>query len=81
MSFEEMYDLAEYGNRAWKGGFSPREIACNAYEYMCALTESKEQGKPNETMETLCELLTQDGDENCLNWLNKIIEEIGEERK
>ena len=33
LEYTDFYDIAEYGNEHWKGSFTPREIACNAYEY------------------------------------------------
>lgn len=29
------YDVAKYGNSHWKGSFTTKEIAINAYNYVC----------------------------------------------
>lgn len=34
MEYGDFYDIAEYGNANWKGNFTPKEIACNAYDYL-----------------------------------------------
>ena len=33
--YEFFYDLAVYANENWKGNFTPKEIAVNAYLYTC----------------------------------------------
>ena len=42
MEFADFYDIAEYGNSAWKGNFSEKEVACNAYDYKVEFDTSKE---------------------------------------
>ena len=54
--------IAEYGNENWKGSFTPREIACNAYDYKVEYDYSIEQGKPTRTMIELCHLICEDMD-------------------
>ena len=54
MTYEDFYDIAEYGNSNWKGSFTPREIACNAYDYKVEYDYSIKQGKPTRTMIELC---------------------------
>ena len=76
MEYGNFYDIAEYGNQNWKGFFSPKEIACNAYDYLCEFNASKEQAKPTHTIQELCKLLKEDGSEECLEWALQIEEEI-----
>ena len=62
MEYNDFYLIAEYGNENWKGSFTPREIACNAYEYKVEYDYSIEQGKPTHTMIELCKLICEDMD-------------------
>lgn len=77
MDFERFYDLAVYGNEAWKGSFTPREIAQYAYDYLCEFNVSVERGEPTETIKELYRLLVQDGSEECIDWAYTIAMEIG----
>ena len=62
MEYSDFYDIAEYGNENWKGSFTPREIACNAYDYLCEYRYSVAKGKPTCTMIELCKLICEDMD-------------------
>ena len=62
LEYADFYDIAEYGNENWKGSFTPREIACNAYDYKVEYDYSIEQGKPTRTMTELCKLICEDMD-------------------
>ena len=62
MRYADFYDISEYGNENWKGSFTPREIACNAYDYLCEYQASKIKGKPTRTMIELCKLICEDMD-------------------
>ena len=62
MEFNDFYTISEYGNENWKGSFTPREIACNAYDYKVEYDCSIEQGKPTRTMIELCKLICEDMD-------------------
>ena len=62
MEYSDFYDIAEYGNENWKGNFTPREIANNAYDYLCEYQASKIKGKPTRTMTELCKLICEDMD-------------------
>lgn len=33
MEFSDFYDIAEYGNKHWKGAYSQKEVKQNAYDY------------------------------------------------
>lgn len=60
MTYLDFYDIAEYGNEHWKGGFSNREVADNAYDYKSEYDYSHEQGEPMHTMIELCRLIIED---------------------
>ena len=62
LEYADFYDIAEYGNENWKGNFSQREIANNAYDYKVEYDYSIEQGKPTHTMIELCKLICEDMD-------------------
>ena len=62
MEFNDFYTIAEYGNENWKGSFTSREIACNAYDYLCEYRYSVAKGKPTRTMIELCKLICEDMD-------------------
>ena len=62
MGYDDFYLIAEYGSENWKGNFSPREIANNAYDYLCEYQASKIKGKPTRTMIELCKLICEDMD-------------------
>lgn len=62
MGYEDFYGIAEYGNANWKGSFTPREVANNAYDYLCEYQASKIKGKPTRTMIELCKLICEDMD-------------------
>lgn len=62
MDYNDFYTITEYGNENWKGSFTPREIACNAYDYLCEYRYSVAKGKPTRTMIELCKLIYEDMD-------------------
>ena len=62
MTYNNFYTIAEYGNENWKGYFTPREIANNAYDYLCEYQASKIKCKPTHTMIELCKLICEDMD-------------------
>ena len=62
LEYVDFYTIAEYGNENWKGSFTPREIACNAYDYNVEYDYSIKQGKPTQTMIELCKLICEDMD-------------------
>ena len=62
LSYSDFYTIAETGNENWKGSFTPKEIACNAYDYKVEYDYSIEQGKPTRTMIELCKLICEDID-------------------
>lgn len=62
MDYNDFYTITEYGSENWKGCFTPREIANNAYDYKIEYDYSIEQGKPTRTMIELCKLICEDMD-------------------
>ena len=76
MEYADFYDIAEYGNENWKGYFTPREIANNAYDYLCEFQASNANNEPTEIINTLCSLLAEDGSDDCKVWLREIAEEL-----
>ena len=62
LEYVDFYDISEYGNENWKGSFTPREIANNAYDYKAEYDYSIKQGKPTRTMTELCKLICEDID-------------------
>lgn len=76
INFSFWYDVAEYGNVSWNGGFTPREIAENAYEYMIEYVTSI-NSDVTPAIDTLLHLLHTDycnGNIEALNLLNVIID-------
>ena len=62
MDYNDFYTITEYGSENWKGCFTPREIACNAYDYLCEYRYSVAKGKPTRPMIELCKLICEDMD-------------------
>ena len=62
LEYADFYDIAEYGNENWKGSFTPKEIANNAYDYKAEDDYSIKQGKPTRTMIELCKIICEDMD-------------------
>ena len=63
MDYGFWYDVACYANGAWKGNFTEKEVAENAYEYLCEWEETKAKGKMTYNLTELVGLLKQDIDE------------------
>ena len=84
MEYSDFYDIAEYGNEHWKGNFTPKEIACNAYDYMRDFEWSKNNyakhkiivGSIFDIMFSLI-LDEMNGSEEAKYWLKQIADEIG----
>lgn len=79
MTYEDFYDIAEYGNANWKGCLTPREIACNAYDYLCEFRYSKAIGgyHISSTIQELLRLLDEDGSEEANHFATQIRKELG----
>lgn len=72
MEYSNFYDLAKYGNENWKGAYSEKDVACNAYDYKLEFDESKKVGKPTHIISELMKLLDEDGSEEAMWFLNDI---------
>lgn len=59
MEYADFYDIAVYGNENWKGSFTAKEIACNAFEYYTEY-QIRQNGKPNYCIGELIKLLQTD---------------------
>lgn len=57
MEYSEFYDIAVYGNANWKGSFTQKEIACNAYNYLVDFEYSKAKGTVVSSIRELVDLL------------------------
>ena len=44
LEYGDFYDIAAYGNENWKGSYTPKEVAQNAYNYYSDFKASKESG-------------------------------------
>ena len=77
MDYGFFYDIANYGNENWKGNFSHKEIAQNAYDYLYEYEESKANGKVTHTISELLTLLDEDNNEQAKEFANRIRESLG----
>lgn len=82
LDYKDFYCIADYANMNWKGGFSPIEIAENAYNYLCDFEWSKENGKVANSITTLLTNLDEDianGEEleDVKYWTSEIRKELG----
>ena len=79
LGYDFFYDIAEYGNANWKGKFTPKEIACYAYDYLIEFEGSKKKGSYHIslTIQELLRLLDEDGSEECYFWASEIKNELG----
>ena len=81
MEFSDFYDIAEYASENWKGNFTPKEMACYAYDYYAEFQWSKANGAVSDVIESLIENLTEDvtnipDNEDANEWLRRIKAEL-----
>lgn len=79
MEYGFWYDVAEYGNKAWNGKFTEREIAENAFEYWCEWKSTLDSDKVTANLDTLMHQLHEDycnGSAEALEFLDAIIREL-----
>lgn len=76
MVYSDFYDIAEYQNETQKAKFAPKEIAENAYEYLCEFQESMGRKYPTSTIQELLQLLDEDGGETALEYANMLRYEL-----
>ena len=60
LDYSFFYDLSKYLNDTWKGSFTEKEIAENAYDYKISYDFSKDTNKPDATIQTLIDGLKED---------------------
>lgn len=60
LDYSFFYDLAKYCNDTWKGCFTEKEIAENAYEYLVSYEDSIKDGTPNYNIQSLIHNLQDD---------------------
>lgn len=79
LDYGDFYDIANYGNENWKGGYTLKEIACNAYEYFADFEYSKAKGSYHisSTIQELLRLLDEDGSEEANHFAIQIRKELG----
>ena len=78
MTYEFFYTIAEYGNENWaRGSFTHKEVACNAYDYLCEFKSAMESETINNTIKELYKLLVEDGSETALDWAYDIATKLG----
>ena len=66
------YDVAKYASENWKGNLSPKEIACNAYDYRIELALSVTLKKTSPILKELIVRLDEDGREEAKVFAEKI---------
>lgn len=79
MDYGFWYAVATYGNANWKGNFTPKEIAVNAFEYWCEWKATLDSDKVTATLDDLMHLLHEDycnGSTEALEFLDAIIREL-----
>lgn len=62
MDFEFFYDLAEYCNKAWRGKYTPREVATNAFLIWQGADECRTMGCDTIEIGAIIEALQEDVD-------------------
>lgn len=76
LEYGDFYDIAAYGNENWKGSYTPKEVAQNAYDYYSDFKASKESGFVMYSISKLIELLAEDGSEDAEYWFDCLISEL-----
>lgn len=73
------YDIAEYGNENWKGDFTPKELAQNAYDLLIEFEDSKTKGSyhVSPSIQELLALLDEDATEDSIFYAIEIRKELG----
>lgn len=62
LTYSNFYDIASMLNEIEHNNFNPKEVAINAYDYLCEYELSIEANEPTSTMKGLCILLVKDMD-------------------
>lgn len=77
MEYSNFYDIAVYGNENWRGKFSAKEVACDAYDYLVEYQKSNELGIATANMQGLINTLNEDarnGSKKASKFIEKILE-------
>lgn len=69
LDFSDFYDISLYGNNNWKGSFTQKEIANNAYDYLCEYKESIKNKQMTRTIQELLKLLKEDNNDETEYWI------------
>lgn len=69
MEFSDFYDIAEYGNKHWKGAYSQKEVKQNAYDYYTDFLACMDEGELTPVIKELARLLADDGSDEAKYWL------------
>lgn len=76
MSMKEFVRLINYGSKAWRGFFTFSERKEMLHEYYSEYKKSILNKKLTYIMAVLCDILQEDGAEECLIWREKILKAI-----
>lgn len=76
MTYGDFYNIAEYQNETQRAKFTPKEVAENAYEYLCEFEESMIHARVTHAIQELLQLLDEDGSEIALEYANMIRYEL-----
>lgn len=79
MDFGFWYSVAEYANENWKGGFTPKEVAEGAYEYLCEWKATLQDDKVTYNLDVLMHQLHEDyceGSADAIRLLDQIVDEL-----
>ena len=60
LDYSDFYDIAVYGNENWKGSFTPKEIAYNAFVYCMDYRQSAKKDRLTSGLSSLLEMLKED---------------------
>ncbi len=74
MEYKDFYDIAEYANVNWnKCKFTPKEVACGAYDYLVDFEKSCKIKKPVGCIIGLLDNLEEDiTDNQAWEWIRRI---------
>ena len=76
MTYEDFYDIAEYGNENWNGSYTPKEVAVNAFNYFVNFKACKAKGELSYSIVLLMQLLFEDNSDECNYWFDQIAKEL-----
>ena len=83
MDIKDFYDIAEYANTSWRGGFSTRDLVGNAYEYFVSYQDALNNGyvETGSVIDTLISNLVEDYNNDSIpevgDWLETFAYDLG----